>query len=129
MSAVKGKTPTDAPKKPTVQKEPAATPEMIEAVFAVLHLEGWQPKHQSPWSKLPTPKLKPKVKPPTRAQIIAAWELAGQMGWTPLNENEKKMILTLRRATYKGRNIASDLVTTIARTYPWVDGDPRNTEV
>jgi hypothetical protein len=125
----KGKTTTDAPKKPVVPKEPAATPEMIEAVFAVLHLEGWQPKHQSPFSKLPMPQLKPNIKPPTRAQVRAAWELAGQMGWTPLNEDEKGMILRLRRATYKGRNIAADLITTIARTYPWVDGDPRNTEV
>lgn len=129
MSAAKGKSTTGAKKKPTVPKYPAATPEMIEAVFAVLHLEGWQPKHQSPWEHLPTPNLKSNVKPPSRAQVRAAWELARQMGWTPLNENEKNMILTLRRATYKGRNIAADLVTTIARTYPWVDGDPRNTEV
>lgn len=109
-------------------KPPAPTPEMIEAVFAVLHLEGWRPKHESPWSALPTPRLKPNVKPPTKAQIAAVWELASQMGWTPLNEQEKALILTLRRATYKGRNIAADLVRTIARTYPWVDGDPRNTD-
>lgn len=114
---------------PAAQKIAPATPEMIEAVFAVLHLQGWRPRHSSPWTVLPKPVLRGKVKPPTRAQVAAAWELASQLGWTPLNEQEKRMIVTLRRATYRGRNIAADLVSTIARTYPWIDGDmTHNTE-
>lgn len=127
MFSDKGTAMTTKKPKPAEKAPPSATPEMIEAAFAVLHLQGWHPGHTSPWSALPTPVLRKNVKAPTRAQVCAAREFALQMGWTPLNDQEKSLILMLRRTTYKGRNIVSDLAHTVSRTYPWRDGSPYNT--
>lgn len=92
----------------------------------MLQHEGWRPSHSSPFVGRPQPKLKSNVKAPTKAQIAAAWELARQMGWTPLSPWFVDLVLTLQRTQYRGRNIVMTVANAMAREYPWKDGSPDN---
>lgn len=111
------------------QAEPPATPDMIESAFAILHQQGWRPQHRSAFlAEPPTPAVRPKAKPPTRAQMAAARAYAEQMGWTPLSQPMADLLRIILRTNYRGRNIIGAVVKAIQRDHPWIDGDPANTE-
>lgn len=126
------KLPMPAKGKSTRKTEPSvppATPEMIQAAFAILHQEGWRPPHKSAFhAPIPDPIAGEKVKAPTRAQLDAASEYARQMGWTPLSPSSANLVRTVHRMNYRGRAIVLDVANALQRVHPWIDGDPRNTE-
>ena len=69
-----------------------------------------------------------KPKPPTTAQINAVFTLTRELGWMFLNDEERGLILQLRRTTYHGRKVVNEVANAISRDFPWVDGSPYNTQ-
>lgn len=108
------------------------SPEMLRAVFDTLRQLGWQTgneavgiDHRCPMPSAPDGK---KLKPPTTTQLQAIFALARELGWMNLNDDEKGLVLKLRRTTYHGRKVVHEVAKAISRDFPWVDGSPYNTK-
>lgn len=61
-------------------------------------------------------------KSPSKPMVQEVFALAREMGWTHLNEQEKKLIDLLRFTTYEGRNIVIHTASAIRAAHPWRDG-------
>lgn len=58
-------------------------------------------------------------KAPSKAMVQEVFALAKELGWTNLNDQELRLIKTLRNTTYHGRNLVVETASAMQRAYPW----------
>lgn len=58
-------------------------------------------------------------KAPSKAMVLEVFALAKELGWTSLNDQELRLIKTLRHTTYHGRNLVVETAAAMQRAHPW----------
>ena len=58
-------------------------------------------------------------KSPSKAMVQEVFALAKEFGWTHLNDQELRLIKTLRNTTYHGRNLVVETALAMQRAHPW----------
>ena len=71
---------------------------------------------------------KQKCKQCANSPINQVYALAKELGWTNLNDDEKRLIKTLRHTTWHGRALVMEIASSVRTQHPWTDdGSPLNT--
>lgn len=60
---------------------------------------------------------------PSKTMVQEVFALAEKMGWTHLNDQEKRLIQLLRYTTYHGRNLVVATAEAANIAHPWRHGD------
>lgn len=116
----------------SARKLSTPSPEMLRAVFAIMREMGllsqkerlWGPTYHS--RSIAAAGKKPAA--PTQSQLDAVFALTRELGWKMLNDQEVRLIETLRSTTYKGRNHVYETAEAMRRYRPWIDDSVYNTE-
>lgn len=56
---------------------------------------------------------------PSKAMVQEVFALAKELGWENLNDQELRLIKTLRNTTYHGRNLVVETADAMQRAHPW----------
>lgn len=60
-----------------------------------------------------------KTAAPSKTMVREVFALGRKLGWTFLNDQEKRLIERLRNTTYHGRNLVVETADAMQRAHPW----------